>query len=405
MFSLRKIKSTSLFILAVFIAGCSENGTVNEFQKGFLNGYVRNDVTLEYIADALIIFSNDSIRTDYAGRYNFGEVEAGSYTLRAVKEGYYEGSSSVRISEGEESLANFYLVPLANHYSVSGKVVNETTGKGVYKVRVELGEQFTETDTSGMFLFNSIEEGETDILIFRDGYNFFQSVLIITRSGEDLIFPLKQKSDISIVEGFVRANNSNSPLDEAGIFTSNSVIDCDSLGYYFISEIFTGQPRTIKAVADGFSTDSVEVIPEAGKTIRADFYLDKYISPDTSDLYWNFSRTDISHVISIPVSSNPDINGIPLKPGDYVGVFYDSSGVYACAGYITWDGSANQPLTVWGDDLLTSEKEGFEQGESFLWKFKRKSDGINFNAEAEYYFGPSIFQVNGLSGVSSLSAK
>ncbi len=394
-----------LFLLIILLAGCSENGNINDVHKGSLSGYVRNDVTLEYIADVLIIFNNDSARTDYAGRYTFGEVEAGNYTLRAVMEGFNEGSSSVSIIEGEESLANFDLVPLANYYSVSGKVVNEITGKGVYKVRVELGEQFTETDTSGMFLFNSIEEGEKDILIFREGYNFFQSVLIINRSGEDLVFSLKQKNDISIVEGFVRANNSNSPLDKAGIFTSNSVIDCDSLGFYFISEIFTGRPRIIKAAAEGFSPDSIEVIPEAGKTIRTDFYLDKYISPDTSDLYWNFSRTDISHVISIPVSSNPDINGIPLKPGDYVGVFYDSSGVYACAGYITWDGSDNQPLTVWGDDILTSEKEGFEQGESFLWKFKRNSDGINFNAEAEYYFGPSIFQVNGLSGVSSLTAK
>ncbi|MDV7391733.1 hypothetical protein RZS08_10285, partial [Arthrospira platensis SPKY1] len=53
---------------------------------------------------------------------------------------------------------------------------------------------------------------------------------------------------------------------------------------------------------------------------------------------WTFTRTSLSSVIAIPTTVQPSINGVPLVRGDYIGVFYDSLGTLACAGYVMWDG-------------------------------------------------------------------
>ncbi|NCC74577.1 MAG: hypothetical protein EOM06_14445, partial [Sphingobacteriia bacterium] len=48
---------------------------------------------------------------------------------------------------------------------------------------------------------------------------------------------------------------------------------------------------------------------------------------------WDYVPTPVTHIISIPLSSNPNINGYPLQPGDYIGVFYvNDSGGLSCGG-------------------------------------------------------------------------
>lgn len=123
---------------------------------------------------------------------------------------------------------------------------------------------------------------------------------------------------------------------------------------------------------------------------------------------WSFINTGINHILLLPLTANPNINGSPLSNGDYVGVFYDSSGVLLCAGYSVWTGTGNIVVTAWGDDQTTSGvKEGFANGEVFKWMIWRKSDVKTFRAYATYQSGglfsnDSTFAVNGLSGLASL---
>ncbi len=127
-------------------------------------------------------------------------------------------------------------------------------------------------------------------------------------------------------------------------------------------------------------------------------------------LPWAFTNTGINHTVIIPTSANPSINGIPLTNGDYVGVFYDSSGALVCAGYVLWTGTSNTAVSAFGDDPTTSgRKDGLGNFEIFKWKIWRHADGAIYDATATYsppdgfiISDTSRFVVNGVSKLSSL---
>ncbi len=124
---------------------------------------------------------------------------------------------------------------------------------------------------------------------------------------------------------------------------------------------------------------------------------------------WNYSSTPSQHIISIQLSVNPNINGYPLKPGDWIGVFYiNNSGNMACAGAVEWTGTQNTGIMANGNDSFTPEKDGFANGELinykvYSWSVEKQYDAVvtcNDNLPSTCLnFVPS-----GLSGLQSLVA-
>ncbi len=129
-------------------------------------------------------------------------------------------------------------------------------------------------------------------------------------------------------------------------------------------------------------------------------------SPATPELPWTFTNTGNNHTILVPGTATMTINNQPLVPGDYVGVFFDSLGTLACAGYAEITGQ-NTALTAWGVDATTGGNNGFANNEVFKWKIWRAVDGQIFNAEAEYntvsFPHAGNYLVNGMSGIQSLT--
>lgn len=122
---------------------------------------------------------------------------------------------------------------------------------------------------------------------------------------------------------------------------------------------------------------------------------------------WGVTNTGISHTIIVPSSVNPNFNGNALAAGDYVGVFYDSSGILACAGYEKWTGTANVAVSAFGDDPTSSPKDGFIAGEVFKWRLYRTSDGKVYDAEATYVpIGGVVTHTNAYAtnGISQLAS-
>lgn len=122
---------------------------------------------------------------------------------------------------------------------------------------------------------------------------------------------------------------------------------------------------------------------------------------------WEFTITMQTHTIAIPLSANPSIFGEPLYEGDYIGVFYmDDFGEEACGGFVQWPGTSAIQLTAYGNDPLTTEKDGFEQGEPILWKLYSCNGMFACNAVATYHqaFPQSsgTFSVYGFSSLLSL---
>lgn len=123
---------------------------------------------------------------------------------------------------------------------------------------------------------------------------------------------------------------------------------------------------------------------------------------------WSFVNSGDIHLLLIATSSPVTIDGVPIANGDFVGVFYDSVGTLACAGYEEWTGQ-NIAVTAWGDDVLTSAPDGFLTGETFKWKIWKASSNTVLNATASYMSPPlfpnmGAYNSNGISSITSLEA-
>lgn len=127
---------------------------------------------------------------------------------------------------------------------------------------------------------------------------------------------------------------------------------------------------------------------------------------------WFFTNTGVSHTVVVPLISNPKIDGTALAAGDYIGVFYDSSGTPACAGYEQWSGTGNVTVAAFGDDALTGSKEGLAAGEIFKWRIWRQRDARVYDAWASYLSAGSLsgiisdtsrYAANGISGLALLN--
>jgi len=123
---------------------------------------------------------------------------------------------------------------------------------------------------------------------------------------------------------------------------------------------------------------------------------------------WEVTATPDTHVISIPVETNPHLNGASILRGDYIGVFYtDQDQNQGCGGLVEWRNEATI-LSAFADDAFTVEKDGFFQGEPFIWKVFSQTDQQAYLANADY--NPQMpdtvgkFYSNGLSQLISLEA-
>ncbi len=124
---------------------------------------------------------------------------------------------------------------------------------------------------------------------------------------------------------------------------------------------------------------------------------------------WEHVSTPSTQIISVPLIINPNIGGVPLSPGDYIGVFYtDDNGAWKCGGAEEWDGIQNIGIIAFGDDAFTAEKEGFAAGEVITYKIYSYAINMEFFAEVSCDNGlPSLcdsFMSNGLSGVETMQA-
>ena len=120
---------------------------------------------------------------------------------------------------------------------------------------------------------------------------------------------------------------------------------------------------------------------------------------------WHYTNTGLYHLIVISDTVDININGQSITTGDYIGVFYDSSGTLACGGYIVWDGTS-QLLYAYGKSLVVDN--GFAPGETFAWKIWRSNTGVEVPATPQYdtfnYNDSGNYVTAGVSGLYSLSA-
>jgi endonuclease/exonuclease/phosphatase family metal-dependent hydrolase len=124
---------------------------------------------------------------------------------------------------------------------------------------------------------------------------------------------------------------------------------------------------------------------------------------------WAYTQTLYSHIVTVPLNSNPAIQNKKLDYGDFIGLFYRDGHSEQCAGYVQWKVNENTVLVAYGDDPTTSKKDGFIEGDDFYWRVFSADEQREFEAEAEYdSFWPQsdgTFVLGGISALSNLNGQ
>lgn len=97
--------------------------------------------------------------------------------------------------------------------------------------------------------------------------------------------------------------------------------------------------------------------------------------------------TSENMTVLINLSTTPMAGTSPIALGDYIGAFYtDNAGDLKCGGFTTWNGNPSTAISfpIYENDNATTTIDGFETGDSFIWKIKTLSDGIVYDATAIY---------------------
>ncbi|NNE34211.1 MAG: PKD domain-containing protein, partial [Rhodothermales bacterium] len=104
------------------------------------------------------------------------------------------------------------------------------------------------------------------------------------------------------------------------------------------------------------------------------------------------SNTGNNASLFVSTAINPSINGRFLANGDEIAVFTPEG---LCAGVKVWDGT-NTAVTVWGDDSITSTKDGFAGGDSLyihVWDSRTDVEFFPLNADFDVvYDGAAPFR-------------
>ena len=123
---------------------------------------------------------------------------------------------------------------------------------------------------------------------------------------------------------------------------------------------------------------------------------------------WDFTSNPFQHTLRVPLGIDPNIFGESLQTGDYIGIFYIDESIEKCAGAIEWSGESDLNLMAFGDDPTTPEKDGFDEGETFLWKMYNSAFAEEHPAVAQYDASfPQVdgtFESYGISSLRSLQA-
>jgi hypothetical protein len=108
-------------------------------------------------------------KTDAGGNYILKDILNGKYSLVVRLYGDFFASEDIEIPEFGSVTKDFLIED--RNASLSGRVIDKTTGKPLGKVRLQIGFRFDiETNESGEFLVKWLRPGECEIRVWTKGY-------------------------------------------------------------------------------------------------------------------------------------------------------------------------------------------------------------------------------------------
>ncbi len=170
----------------------------NYVRACFLEGQVTNSVTGQSLSDVEVVIQSTQANlgeTDNFGEYRTGQAIPGTFTVRFTKLGYYPVEAEAVLENGEVTILDVQMTPLAT-YSVSGLSVQDEDGQPIPNAKIsfisEEATYNTTSDNNGLFSIAAAFEGQYDV--YAGVWGRLHAVLenvVIDATTEQLVVPLK----------------------------------------------------------------------------------------------------------------------------------------------------------------------------------------------------------------------
>ena len=134
----------------------------------------------------------DDTTTNNDGEYDFSSVDAGTYTVKATKDGYEEDTITVTVTAGNPDQDNKDLELNLLTWEIEGDLKDEETGDGIGGATVEVYDEEGDlvgsdtTSGSGHWSVDDLLPGTYTVRIEADGYKTYEDEVTITDEDEDL---------------------------------------------------------------------------------------------------------------------------------------------------------------------------------------------------------------------------
>ena len=307
-------------------------------------------------------------------------------------------------------------MPQVIYYSIVGHVYKEGSNDRFEGVTIEFsgGVGSVVTDETGLYSVD-VPQGWSGVATpsYCGYYAFTPPQRFYTNVKKDYFDQdyTGGPAQLFTISGKFTYHGTGEPISNTEIdFGDDIVITTNELGEYSI-EMIPCTSDTLVPYIENFNFDPQFRIYN---NINTNYNNQDYIGiPDSFGLPpgWDYNNTGQVHIISVFTSSNPNLCGVPLGQGDYIGVFYvGDDGELHCGGAGMWNGETNTPVIAQGDDMTTPEKDGFAYGETMNWKiFRWTKDEKEYTAIPQFQTGGFLVSNNkwyttGLSIVDQLDA-
>jgi hypothetical protein len=271
-----------------------------------------------------------------------------------------------------------------------------------------------ETNESGYYLFNVPHNWSGIVTPTFCGFNFeFEPVQRVYTSVKKAYTQQNywgQPAQMFTISGVFTHSQSGIPLANTTVTFDNGMsVTTNSTGEYSIS-VLPCWSDTLRPVSTEWNfTPEYRVYEDVTSNQPNQDY--SYIETSFGlPPGWEFVNTGNVHIISVFPTANPNLCGIPMQPGDYIGVFYvGDDGELHCGGAGEWNGTASVGIMAQGNDQYSGIKDGFANGETINWKvFTWTSDQKEYTAFPTYQTGGYLVADNkwysgGLSIVGALN--
>ena len=282
--------------------------------------------------------------------------------------------------------ANEEYITYRSGTTFNGEIIppwNALTGET--RMRIRLGSSVVQSSCGGS------ANGEVE--------DYTLNVNFMMVDAPDLLSPANNEDDV-----FTNVDFSWSEVEGAQWYEIEVALD-DAFNNIIYSEQVYSPSYSVEGL-DNYTDHwwRVKAANQEYESSWSEFFKFKTEAADVPNSWDHATNTGSSAEIIVPADVDPVIGERDFIPGDAVGAFFMDEDQRVCGGYGVWDGS-DLTFTVWGDNPLTGEKDGFDEDESFIIRIWDAIEGRDYAVNVSFRDGdPDYFTPDGESYIDFLEA-